>query len=462
MPASFSDDQIMLCLAGLAYRGVHSAGAGRLHTEAIGRAIAEGLDTLPPLAGGWDLAWGPATYRAPVSIIDDTLVYVARDRQRPRRYVVGIRGTNPGSAFDWAFGDLWAGRQTPWANGDGTAAVSLSTALGLTVLLRLRADGPRSDVVSRVWDAVDTRLDGVQVALAAAAEVLAALARPALRPMRQAFTDVVQAMLAARGRLEADGSDSVLGAVAARWQSRARTMLLDLVAEAKALTGGRAELAVLALLETEAGFRAHLGTGADLQQFLAGAVVRGADEIVVTGHSKGGALASTLALALAETQGAPGGWDPERRATVHCWSYAGPTAGNAAFAAYSDAVIGPRCHRIANALDVVPHAWSTDGLARIADLYDPRRVIPLPALRPLTDVIGAATAQLGYRHVGTQVTILDGTLEPSATDFVSQLVHQHMQAYCDRLGLFEHGIGTRAFFDPLTLLPRNGRAAVPA
>ncbi|HEV7733975.1 MAG TPA: hypothetical protein VGR62_17525 [Candidatus Binatia bacterium] len=461
MPA-FDDHQIMLCLAGLAYRGVHRTGAGRFHTETIGRSIAEGLDTLPPLASGWDLAWGPAGYRAPVSVIDDTLLYVARDRQRPRRYVVAIRGTNPGSAFDWAFGDLWAGHQTPWAYGDGGAAVSLSTALGLTVLLQLRSDGPRSDVVTRIWDTVDARLDGIQMAATAAMEVLAALARPALRPMRHAFTDVVQAMLAVRGRLEADVANAPLGAVAARWQSRTRTLLLDLVAEAQPLTGGRAELAVLALLETEAGLRAHLGTGADLQQFLAGAVVRGADEIVVTGHSKGGALASTLALALAETQGDAGGWDPERRATVHCWSYAGPTAGNAAFAARSDAIIGPRCHRIANALDVVPHAWSTDGLAAIAGLYDARRVAPLAALAPLTAVITTATAHLHYRHVGTHVTVLDGVLEPTAVDFVSQLVHQHMQAYCDLLGLAEHGIGTRTFFDPLTLLPGNGRAAIPA
>src|SRR5258706_458728 len=64
-----------------------------------------------------------------------------RARHRARaRYVVAIRGTNPVSAFDWLFGDFWACQVMQWPFTTEPAAVSLSSALGLAVLQRLRSE----------------------------------------------------------------------------------------------------------------------------------------------------------------------------------------------------------------------------------------------------------------------------------------------------------------------------------
>src|SRR5258706_9964997 len=138
--ANFSDEQVMLCLAALCYRGFSSSTVGRFHVDAVGRAIARGLDTLAPLEREWELVWGPAAYRSPFSLLDDELMYVVRRRRAPARYVVAIRGTNPVSAFDWLFGDFWACQVMQWPFTTEPTAVSLSSALGLAVLQRLRSE----------------------------------------------------------------------------------------------------------------------------------------------------------------------------------------------------------------------------------------------------------------------------------------------------------------------------------
>jgi hypothetical protein len=429
----FRDDQIMLCLAGLAYRGLQEAGWGARHDRAVTDAVALGLRTLPPLRGRYELVWGPATFRATFSVIDDAMAYVVRDVQRRDRCVIVVRGTNPGSAFDWAFGDLWAGHQMAWPNAGGAERVSLSTALGLTLLRQLR---------SRACAVETSPLDD-----APPSSLLDLLARPGIEHVRRAFEALVVDLLATRDHLAHDVRATPLGELAARWQSRAHTLMRTVVRETAQLMSGRADLALLTLLETQASLRARLGTGASIEQLLA--ELRPA-EVVVTGHSKGGALASTLALWLHESRA---DWAPSGGADVHCWSFAGPTAGNAAFVTHSNAAIGPRCRRIANTLDVVPHAWALADLEAIDRLYDPARVAPVPALGRLVGIIAAATAHLDYRHVGTRVTSLPGTLAPDAPLFVSQLVHQHMQAYCDLLGLTEHGVTVRSFFEPQWLMP---------
>jgi hypothetical protein len=433
-----SDDQTMLCLAGLAYRGFQESGWGAEHDSAVARAVLLGLETLAPLRDRWELVWGPATYRASFSVIDDTMAYVVRDVRRPHRCVIVVRGTNPGSAFDWAFGDLWAGHQVPWPSGDGGARVSLSTALGLTLLRQLRSPARTPDA-----SAVD---DGPPPSL------LDLVGRPGLHHVRHAFVALVTNLLATQDELAHDVRATPLGELAARWQSRAHTLMSTVVGETAQLMSGRADLALLSLLETQASLRARLGAGTSIEQLLADL---GPSEVVVTGHSKGGALASTLALWLHETRDA---WAPEGGADVHCWSFAGPTAGNAAFVTRSNAAIGPRCRRIVNSLDVVPHAWAIGDLEAVDRLYDPTRVVPLPALGTLVGIMAAATAHLDYRHVGTRVTTLTGTLSPNAVAFVAQLIHQHMQAYCELLGLTEHGVTVRSFFEPQWLLP-NGTAA---
>ena len=175
----------------------------------------------------------------------------------------------------------------------------------------------------------------------------------------------------------------------------------------------------------------------------------------MTGHSKGGALSTTLALWLADTQGgAPvpeaDRWDPLRKATVCAYSFAGPTAGNEEFASHSNAVIGPRCYRIVNHLDVVPHAWASSDMQEIPGLYGPPDG-DRAMLKGLIDEVIKTIGPLNYHHVGNNVTQLSGVLKPE-TPFVLQLVHQHLDGYLEQMGLGNE-MNTATFFAPVVGRP---------
>ncbi len=94
-------------------------------------------------------------------------------------------------------------------------------------------------------------------------------------------------------------------------------------------------------------------------------------DITVTGHSLGGALSASTALALADLQGRENEWDPDRNAVVSAVPSAGPTPGTADFAQYYTQRIGTRTNRIWNVLDVVPHAWQINQLVQAPHLYYP-------------------------------------------------------------------------------------------
>src|SRR5262249_31565198 len=152
-------------------------------------------------------------------------------------------------------------------------------------------------------------------------------------------------------------------------------------------------------------------------------------EVTFTGHSKGGALAPTLALWFAENQGAADetfAWDPQQRATVRCYHFARPPAGHEGLSEPSN---GPsRAPRVGlvKPLDVVPQAWVPAKIARIGELYDPSKVVPIPKLGELAQDIAAILTEqrLGYSHVGLHRTELTNTaLEPNTHDFVGQLIY---------------------------------------
>ena len=112
-------------------------------------------------------------------------------------------------------------------------------------------------------------------------------------------------------------------------------------------------------------------------------------EVIVTGHSLGGALSAALALALKDSQTkdstmnvlnvkgevegtlAVNKWDESLNCIVSCMPSAGATPGNEAFANYFDQELGARTIRLWNNLDVVPHAWQTSMLDEITKLYEP-------------------------------------------------------------------------------------------
>jgi hypothetical protein len=117
------------------------------------------------------------------------------------------------------------------------------------------------------------------------------------------------------------------------------------------------------------------GTQATLKSFLGNLRLDASTTLTVTGHSLGGALSPTLALALIDPQ-AP--LSSLAKSQVRAYPTAGPTPGNAAFAEhyfeYLPASIGTQNWQIWNAdlwnnYDLVPRAWGTDTLLLLPGLY---------------------------------------------------------------------------------------------
>lgn len=223
------------------------------------------------------------------------------------------------------------------------------------------------------------------------------------------------------------------------WQAVQRSATFQLVADAVDAVDDRFGLDTLVLLDRDARWQSELAEGVDLLTFLATQVEQADDDVEVTvaGHSKGGGLASTIALWLADTQGTSfvdptQRWDARHKATVRCFSFAGPTAGNAAFAAHSDRVIGERCRRVTNPLDVVTLAWQAADVDTIATLYPGVHVIP--GLAELATVIKGQVETLDYRHVGNLHVPLQTAVDPTRRLFLPQALHQHLEAYLQALG----------------------------
>jgi hypothetical protein len=169
-----------------------------------------------------------------------------------------------------------------------------------------------------------------------------------------------------------------------------------------------------------------------LGQFLAAeATSRGALQIDVTGHSLGGALSPTLTLWLADTRSS---WDPSGASRLAVYPLAGPTAGNADFAAYSDSRIGAATDRLHNPLDVVPLAWNVETMRTIADLYEP--LTRADAIeRALLDGARDLVERKGYTQIMADAPSLPAALNDAEASFLKQVGWQHTCGYHCALGL---------------------------
>jgi hypothetical protein len=453
----FEDARRLLVLSALSYRGFQSGHTPQLQSERVHGAVTRGLTKLADVCGMWELVWGPVTYRAPFSIVDDNLMFVVRNTTTPNEYVVVVRGTNPVSPFDWLFGDFWVAAQAPWDHHAGArnagAKVSLSTLLGLNLLRSMQAPPPPGLngslghlVIARIADAADQMRAWLQ-------PLASNLAAEVCRIRDEVLPVLTELEVVRRGSL-VDGPETRARALLDMWRSTNRRHLLRALADAVALVGEEQSFNVLRFFSGGDRLRNALIPGVTLVAFLQAAVAAadGAPlRVTVTGHSKGGALAPTLALWLADTQGPVEGsgvvaWDPNRQARVHCVTFAGPTAGNGAFAAHSDATIGARCHRVVNPLDVVPQAWEAGTLATIPALY--HDAAPSALIRDLVAEISAEVARFGYTHIGSHVTALATHEDPLRRDFFLQAGYQHLAAYLDALGL-DTFTDVATFFSPL-------------
>jgi len=396
----FTGDQVLLTLAGLAYRGFHDLLRGTPHAESVREALLDGLHTLAPVRDEWTLVWGPVTSRSGPDLFDAAAMYVVRSRRAPARYVVAIRGTNPIAASDWLLGDFWVGTTVPWpyAPGADGVAMSASTALGLSKLQAMRA--PR-------------------IALDPAPAPGRSVPGPDAMPGQIAGIDAAWRRLVSEPTMWLhDQVDRLRRATALRWENlRPRSVPAP---------PDDAGLDLLGFLAAEAR-----AAGGPL-------------DVAVTGHSKGGALAPVVALWLREllaSADAAERWDGGGGACVSCHAFAGPTPGNAGLAARIDQVLGADHHHLRNRNDVVTHAWQVDELEAIPSLYAPRgawldRLIPL---------IVEKVRALDYRQARAGVTTFAGRLDASRS-FGAEFVCQHLEAYLAELRLLEAGVRPLALF----------------
>ncbi len=119
----------------------------------------------------------------------------------------------------------------------------------------------------------------------------------------------------------------------------------------------------------------------NLHDFLLGQTQNGGQptkiNVCVTGHSLGGMLAGTMALYLSDNQSS---WDASKQSTISCITFAAPTAGNQAFASYSDqafsgkasppnwdTTLGSNCDAVRCDLDVAPLFSTASNISQSVD-----------------------------------------------------------------------------------------------
>ncbi|NES64998.1 MAG: lipase family protein [Okeania sp. SIO2D1] len=143
-------------------------------------------------------------------------------------------------------------------------------------------------------------------------------------------------------------------------------------------------------------------SGQSLLEFLGETVENSDDEIeiIFTGHSLGGALSPTLALAAFDQKSE---WAGEKPFKISVYPSAGPTPGNQDFSTYYDSELGNSTTRIWNDIDIVPHAWNETMLSEIPSLYQPE-------IQPGWLVKGFVGIAEGLAEYGNYTQILPGML----------------------------------------------------
>jgi hypothetical protein len=98
-------------------------------------------------------------------------------------------------------------------------------------------------------------------------------------------------------------------------------------------------------------------------------------------------------------------------------------------------------HRVVNTNDVVTHAWQAKQLQEVPLLFGNRS----GSLTKLFDAVASDVASLDYAHASEGVMTFPGKTEPRRS-LVQELIHQHMDAYCEQFDLQEQGIDALTFF----------------
>lgn len=169
------------------------------------------------------------------------------------------------------------------------------------------------------------------------------------------------------------------------------------------------------------------GSGQAVREFLADLVAnQGVKTVAVVGHSLGGALAPTLALWLEDTKAA---WDPTDTAQVTVTALAGPTPGNADFAAWYDQRLGKTTRRIHNPLDIVPLAWNISDLKTISGLYASAGIKPTTLEQLAIDAAIVIATNKDYTQQLADAPPLVGAVNTAEDAFLKQVGWQHVCGY---------------------------------
>jgi hypothetical protein len=164
------------------------------------------------------------------------------------------------------------------------------------------------------------------------------------------------------------------------------------------------------------------GAGTTIQQFLQDTITRGeANTIYVTGHSLGGCMAPTLALWLKDTMASLDNVE------LSVYAYAGPTAGNEAFAQYSDNRFLENCNRFACHYDIAPHWWNEDTLEKMYTLYEPD-ISPGELDKVLIHKAVKEAKDKGYTQI-TNLRRVPGEIYTRIEEYIIQAIYQHVFPY---------------------------------
>lgn len=143
----------------------------------------------------------------------------------------------------------------------------------------------------------------------------------------------------------------------------------------------------------------------------------------VTGHSLGGALAPALALLLHETLNG--------KVQISVFPLAGPTSGNAAFAAFYDGFLGTSTQRLWNPFDAVPLAWNHESMGKMEDLYEPFTRADAVE-RGLIDSLRSSAKDGDYAQIDTTQPSISGAVstDPKPGEKASWLNEAGWQHHC--------------------------------
>jgi len=152
-----------------------------------------------------------------------------------------------------------------------------------------------------------------------------------------------------------------------------------------------------------------------------------AKNVMVTGHSLGGALSPAYALYLYDTMSQ---WALRTQVTISCLPVAGATPGDKAFSDHYQAQLGASTTRVWNVKDVVPHGFEQDMLRQIAAIYEPQIKTPI-AIKGAVELIRLLTVTKGYTQLMPDVSGISSKICDSITTFDQELLCQHICAYAD-------------------------------